>query len=95
MGNTKKVGITGRYGPRYGSRIRKRVKDIEEKMHTPQKCPKCETKVAKRSSTGIWTCKKCGAVFTGGSYTMKTQPGVESKRIATRVQRELEEISKE
>ncbi|MHA1729136.1 MAG: 50S ribosomal protein L37Ae [Promethearchaeota archaeon] len=92
MGKTKKVGITGRYGVRYGSRIRKRVKTIETKMHTPQKCPKCETKSIKRVSTGIWRCKKCGAQFTGGAYEMKTQPSVESKRIATRVQRELEEL---
>ena len=95
VGKTKKVGITGRYGAKYGSRIRKRVKTIEEKLKTPQKCPKCETIVIKRISTGIWGCKKCGTQFTGGAYEMKTQPGVESKRIATRVQRELEELSNE
>lgn len=87
---TKKVGITGRYGPRYGSRIRKRVKVIEEKMHTPQKCPKCETKVTKRLSTGIWFCKKCGATFTGGAYTQTTEPGIVSRRIATKNQRDIE-----
>ena len=95
MGNTKKVGITGRYGVRYGSRIRKRIQVIEEKMKVPHKCPRCESKVAKRISVGIWGCKRCGAEFTGGAYTLKTQPGVESKRISTRVQRELEEIGKE
>ena len=96
MGNTKKVGITGRYGTRYGSRLRKRVKVIEEKMKIGAKCPKCETpKSVKRRSTGIWVCKRCGIEFAGGAYEMKTQPGIESKRIAARVQRELEEISNE
>lgn len=93
MAKTKKAGITGRYGAKYGSRIRKQIRDIEEKMKKPQKCPKCETKVSKRLSTGIWYCKKCGATFTGGAFTQSTQPGLESKRIATRVQRESEELS--
>ena len=90
MAKTKKVGITGRWGTRYGSRIRKRVRVVEEKMKAPTKCP-----VAKRISTGIWYCRKCNAKYTGGSYTQTTQPGLESQRIATRVQRELIEKSKE
>lgn len=91
----RKSGITGKYGTRYGSRTRKRVKDILEKMKTPQRCPKCETKVIKRDSVGIWTCKKCGARFTGGAYTQTTQPGIESKRVATRVQTALEKKANE
>ena len=35
-------------------------------------------------------CKKCGCEFTGGSYKMETQRGIESKRVAKRKQRELE-----
>jgi large subunit ribosomal protein L37Ae len=95
MAKTKKVGITGRYGTRYGSRIRKRSQVIEETMKAPQKCPVCETKVTKRISTGIWYCKKCNTKYAGGSYTQTTQPGLEAQRIATRVQRELIEKSKE
>lgn len=95
MAKTKKVGITGRYGTRYGSRTRKRVRVIEEGMKAPNKCPVCETKIAKRISTGIWQCRKCGAKYTGGSYRQTTQPGLESHRIALRVQRELIEKSKE
>ena len=92
MGKTKKVGTTGRFGPRYGSRIRKRLADIEQPMKQLVKCPKCETKAVKRLSVGVWACKKCGAVFTGGAYTMHTQPGVESRRSATRIQHELEKV---
>lgn len=90
---TKKVGITGRYGARYGSTLRKRARLILEKMKGDIKCPKCETKGSiRRISTGIWHCKKCNARFTGGAYNIETPRGAESFRIAKRKQRELEVI---
>jgi large subunit ribosomal protein L37Ae len=88
---TRKVGITGKYGARYGSTLRKRTRIILERMKGDIKCPRCETKGAiHRISTGIWHCKKCGARFTGGAYYIETQRGAESFRIAKRKQRELE-----
>jgi large subunit ribosomal protein L37Ae len=90
MSKTKKVGITGRYGARYGSTVRKRVKKLEDEMHSHPKCPKCVTQAVVRKSVGVWYCKKCEAEFTGGAYRMETQRGIESKRIAKRKQRELE-----
>lgn len=38
---TKKVGITGKYGIRYGSAIRKIVKKFELQQHTYYICPVC------------------------------------------------------
>ena len=52
MARTKKAGISGRFGPRYGSTLRKRVKKIEEKMKERHKCPQCELKTVHRVSTG-------------------------------------------
>jgi len=92
MGHTKKVGITGRFGPRYGAMLKKRLRSIEENMKSPKRCPKCETKDVKRLSVGIWYCKKCGAKFTGGAYEDKTQPGVESKRVSLRLQTNIENL---
>jgi large subunit ribosomal protein L37Ae len=94
MGNTKKVGISGKYGARYGSVVRKRYRIIMEKMKSKKnKCPKCKTIGSiRRISTGIWHCKKCGAKFTGGAYYIETPRGAESFRIAKRKQRELEVI---
>lgn len=88
MPRTKKVGIAGRFGPRYGTSVRYRVKKIEEFKRFPLKCPKCETKAVKRASVGLWGCKKCGIQFTGGAYTQSTPQGLVSFRIAKRKARE-------
>ena len=91
MGKTKKVGVTGRYGARYGSTLRKRTRQILEKMKGDIICPRCITKGSvHRVSIGIWHCKKCDAKFTGGAYSIETQRCAESFRIAKRKQRELE-----
>ena len=88
MGRTKKVGIAGRFGPRYGTLVRYRVKKIEAFKTQKSKCPKCQTKAVKRSSVGIWSCKKCGATFTGGAYSQTTPQGQVSYRIAKRKEKE-------
>ena len=38
---TKKVGVTGKYGTRYGSAIRKIVKKFELQQHAKYICPTC------------------------------------------------------
>jgi len=65
---TKKVGTTGRFGPHYGLSIRKKVKEVEDKQKKRQICIKCNMPCAKRVSTGIFLCKKCGTKFTGKAY---------------------------
>ncbi|HHF56103.1 MAG TPA: 50S ribosomal protein L37Ae [Thermoplasmatales archaeon] len=72
---TKKVKSTGRFGPRYGVKIRHRVRDIEEKQRQWHLCPRCGRKRVKRESTGIWVCKKCNAKFAGGAYLPRTNAG--------------------
>ena len=72
MTRTKKVGVTGRFGARYGTKAKRTVKGIEEKMKKDHVCPKCDRIGVKRVSTGIWECKKCGTVFTGGAYVPQT-----------------------
>jgi len=72
MAKTKKVGITGRFGSRYGRKAKRTVKSIEEKMKKDHTCPQCDRIGVKRVSTGIWKCRKCSAVFTGGAYVLQT-----------------------
>ncbi len=92
MAKTKKVGIAGRFGPRYGSRNRNNWREIMEKVKGVQKCPKCETKLKNmREFIGVWHCKKCGAKWTGGALEPSTARGKESSRIASRIARETKE----
>ncbi len=70
---TRVVGIAGRYGARYGSSLRKKVRDILMKRYQPHVCPFCASKgTVYRVSTGIWACRKCGAKWAGGAYVPRT-----------------------
>lgn len=92
MGKTKKVGISGRFGPRYGSKVRKQWRDIAIKQKGISKCPKCNSKLPNmREFVGVWHCKKCGATWTGGAWESSTARGKESQRIAIRMAREAAE----
>jgi len=63
--------ITARYGPRYGTKTKKIIANIESKQKKKQTCPYCERKTLKRKAPGIWYCKKCKVKFAGGAYFPK------------------------
>jgi large subunit ribosomal protein L37Ae len=65
----KRVGPAARFGPRYGTKVRKRVLEIEQKMRRFHKCPKCGASKVKRVATAIWQCRRCGVKFAGAAYT--------------------------
>jgi large subunit ribosomal protein L37Ae len=65
---TKKVSSAGRFGVRYGKKIRERVISVEKKQRLKQKCPYCSKLTAKRVSKGIWTCKSCKKKFASNTY---------------------------
>lgn len=69
---TKKVGMTGKYGPRYGTKTKKLILEIENKRKQEKICPYCERFSLKRIAAGIWYCKKCKAKFAGGAYFPKS-----------------------
>jgi len=81
----KKTRSAGRFGARYGRKIRKEVADIEEQTRALHKCPKCERKSVKRTGTGIWQCSKCGYTFTGGTYIPRTTVGISAERAVKRL----------
>jgi large subunit ribosomal protein L37Ae len=64
----RKIGISGKFGPRYGKRIRKVVAEIEKEKREKHLCPKCKMPYVKRLAKGIWYCKKCKIKFAGSAY---------------------------
>lgn len=48
---TKKVGVTGKYGTRYGSSIRKIVKKFELQQRAKYVCPAC-------GKVYLWSCSR-------------------------------------
>ena len=68
MTKTKKVKSAGRFGPRYGKSVRRRITEIESKQRKKQVCPYCQKKALKRLSKGIWLCKKCRKKFASHAY---------------------------
>ncbi|KAK4986883.1 60S ribosomal protein L43 [Elasticomyces elasticus] len=67
---TKKVGITGKYGTRYGASLRKQVKKMEITQHARYTCTFCGKTTVKRHSVGIWNCRACKKTVAGGAYTV-------------------------
>ena len=70
---TKVVGSAGRFGPRYGLKLRSRIAKVEKEQRAPQECPYCMRKTAKRLAPGIWQCTKCNEKYTGSAYRVKNQ----------------------
>jgi len=79
---TKKIGPTRGLEARYGATVRKRYIEVVSGLKKEHKCPRCGSASVRRQSVGVWACKKCGAVFTGGAYTPETKLGVVAKRAA-------------
>merc|ERR1712188_149737 len=70
--HTKKVGIVGKYGSRYGSKLRKSAKKIEISQHWKYECEFCGKREVKRTALGIWSCDSCSKTVAGGAYLKET-----------------------
>ena len=73
---TKKVGTTGRFGVRYGTKTKKAIVEIENRAKNANVCPYCEKQKLKRVAAGIWYCKKCKTKFAGAAYFPKSEQNV-------------------
>jgi large subunit ribosomal protein L37Ae len=78
---TKKVGSSGRLSSRYGVKARTLVREIESQQKSRHTCPQCGQQAVRRTSTSIWACRKCGAVFAGGAYLPTTPAGAVADRV--------------
>lgn len=68
MAKNKESSSSGRFGPRYGVKVRDSTDEIEKALKEDHECPRCHHKKVKRESTGIWYCEKCDLKFAGGAY---------------------------
>jgi large subunit ribosomal protein L37Ae len=68
MPKAKTPRVTKGLGPRYGYSVRKRFSKVITVLRQVRPCPSCGSERFKRTSTGIWACKKCGYVVAGGAY---------------------------
>ncbi|KAH9575138.1 hypothetical protein CY35_01G096200, partial [Sphagnum magellanicum] len=57
---TKKAGIVGKYGTRYGASLRKQIKKMEVSQHSKYFCEFCGKMSAVWCEKAIWNCKDCG-----------------------------------
>ncbi|HLC77531.1 MAG TPA: 50S ribosomal protein L37ae [Candidatus Nanoarchaeia archaeon] len=67
----KKSRAAGRFGARYGKKVRTKLNLIEDKQRKKQKCPYCGKLGVKRLSKGIWHCKKCDKKFASDTYYLQ------------------------
>mmetsp|Transcript_20092 Transcript_20092/g.30898 ORF Transcript_20092/g.30898 Transcript_20092/m.30898 type:complete len:95 (-) Transcript_20092:47-331(-) len=84
---TKKAGIVGKYGTRYGSTLRKIVKKMEVSQHSTYRCVFCGKDSVKRTCVGIWTCRSCRKTVAGGAYVLSTASGVTVRSTIGRLRR--------
>ncbi|KAJ9198828.1 hypothetical protein DTO166G4_6177 [Paecilomyces variotii] len=88
---TTKVGITGKYGTRYGASLRKQVKRMEISQHARYTCTFCGRNTVRRTAVGIWHCSGCKKTMTGGAYSLAT-PAASAVRSTLRRLREIVEV---
>ena len=91
---TRKVGITGKYGTRYGQKLRKKVKAIEILQRTKSICPFCGKKSIKREAAGIWKCRGCRRAIAGGAWEFVTTAATTAKTTINRLKKNLESRKK-
>ena len=90
---TKKVGICGKYGERYGASLRKQVKKMEVSQHSKYTCVFCGKDTVKRSVVGIWKCRSCHKTTVGGAYMPATPAAVTVRTAIARLRKVREEAT--
>mmetsp|Transcript_91098 Transcript_91098/g.229734 ORF Transcript_91098/g.229734 Transcript_91098/m.229734 type:complete len:99 (-) Transcript_91098:60-356(-) len=87
--HTKKVGITGKYGTRYGASLRKIVKKYEIQQRARYMCTFCGKESIRRLAGGIWQCqsKTCRKTVAGGCWTLTTGAAATARATINRLKK--------
>lgn len=67
---TKKVGICGKYGTRYGASLRKIVRKFETTQRAKYISPFSGKESVRRTAAGIWKCKSTNKKIAGGAWSL-------------------------
>ncbi|MFP4523279.1 MAG: 50S ribosomal protein L37ae [Candidatus Woesearchaeota archaeon] len=70
---------TKRFGSRYGKTVKSKFGAVEALQKKAYVCPSCSRESVKRTSMGIWQCKKCGHKFAGKAYTVSKVQKIQTK----------------
>ncbi len=89
---TVKVGITGKYGTRYGAKLRKQVKAIDILQRTKYVCTFCGKNSIRRSAVGIWRCRACRRNIAGGAWEFSTIAAQTAKTTINRLKKHESEV---
>ena len=92
---TAKVGITGKYGTRYGQKLRKQVKAFEILQRTKYVCPFCGKTAVRRHSVGIWNCSPCRRSYAGGAWEFSTSAAQTAKTTINRLKKLIVDTKEE
>jgi len=79
MARTKLLKAAGRFGTRYGIRIKRKIAEVESIQRKKQQCLFCNGR-AVRLSKGIWQCKKCNKKFAGHAYYLERSEKLQSDK---------------
>ncbi|MBR9681623.1 MAG: 50S ribosomal protein L37ae [Candidatus Altiarchaeota archaeon] len=64
-----KLNTSKRFGPRYGTKPKRKVDEIERSYRIKRyTCSQCANVAVKRKAAGIWECRKCGHKFASHAY---------------------------
>ena len=81
---TQKAGASAKYGPRYGVSARRRAGSAMKHKTRQYTCPVCQYQKVGRKVTGIWECRKCGHICSGGVWEPFTRATDANSRITRR-----------
>lgn len=84
---TKKAGIVGKYGTRYGASLRKVVKKFEITQRAKYVSPFSGKESVRREACGIWKCKSTNRKIAGGAWQLATSAAVTAKTTINRLRR--------
>ncbi len=71
---TKKAGAAGKFGPRYGKKLRDNYNKIHKSSKKKYNCPVCaREKSVTRVSFGVWRCKTCKTKFASGAFEFREE----------------------